>query len=184
MDNRTREEKNEELFNLYPNVNVIYVTSDDRAFFSNERAHSHGQSLRNKDITPYKRPAGKSVKNLDDKMKVEQGGGSDELESLKAAYQELTGNKPHHAWKTVEKLQEKYDEKIAELVAEYTELKGEAPLEALSALGIRDAVEALKAGESDAGKAGTESAESGEGSGEGTESGEGSGEGAEEPKQD
>jgi len=64
-DKRTREEKNKEIFRVYPSVDLIAVTSDDKAFIDLEKALSHGATLKNSEVKRYKRPASDAVKDLE-----------------------------------------------------------------------------------------------------------------------
>ncbi|MEM9338722.1 MAG: hypothetical protein AAGA66_08350 [Bacteroidota bacterium] len=96
MDTRTREEKNLEIFTLNPGVSFIYVTSDDKAFFDENKAESNAGSLSDTMIERYKRPTGEAIEALD----------KDVLESLKKEYKEKSGKPAHHTW-DVTTIQEK-----------------------------------------------------------------------------
>lgn len=104
MDKRTREEKNEEIFTLYPDVDKIYVTPNDKAFFNHEKASSYAGSADK--VETYKRPPVKdAVDNLD---KIKNEGDDPELDALKAKYKEAAGKAAHHTWDAA-KIQEKLD---------------------------------------------------------------------------
>ncbi len=142
MDNRTREQKNAEIFRNYPDCNLIAETSDGKVFIDLDKALSHAATLKEKEVTRHKRPPSDAVKELD-KVVASTNQGGDDLASAKEAYKELTGKTAHHSWDFA-RIEEKQQEFILELLKEHKELSGEDAPEGLSGLALKEAIEALR----------------------------------------
>lgn len=112
-DKNTREEKLKIIFATYPDKNEVYMTSDDRAFFTEHQANGFAQGLADKTVEKFERDD-RRPKTEDGSGKLEVGSEEiasaeglamteapvDERAALVAKYQELLGKKPSNFMKT------------------------------------------------------------------------------------